>query len=89
MADLAFCPIRRPLIRPFGAPSPLWGEGFGSAQIGRNLVLCGTFGYIYWELWIGAPIFFFRQIGQPKFALLWIFCENIHLFRIDIIRVKC
>ena len=27
MADLAFCPIRRPLIRPLGAPSPLWGEG--------------------------------------------------------------
>ena len=70
-------------------PSPHRGEVLGSVQIGRNLGLCGTFRYIYWELWIGAPIFFFQQIGQPKFALLWIFCENIHLFRIDIIRVKC
>ena len=70
-------------------PSPLRWEGLGSVQTGRNLVLCGTFGYIYWEFWIGASIFFFQQIRQPKFALLWIFCENIHLFRIDIIRVKC
>ena len=37
-------------------PSPLWGEGFCSAQIGRNLPLCGTFGYIYWELWRSAPV---------------------------------
>ena len=47
-----------PLIRPSvctGAPSPK-GEGFGSAQIGRNLVLCGTFGYIYWELGRSAPV---------------------------------
>ena len=47
-----------PLIRPSvctGAPSPK-GEGFGSAQIGRNLVLCGTFEYIYWELGRSAPV---------------------------------
>ena len=36
-------------------PSPLWGEGFGAAQIRRNLALCGTFGYIYWELGRSAP----------------------------------
>ena len=47
-----------PLIRPSvctGAPSPK-GEGFGSAQIGRNLVLCGTFKYIYWELGRSASV---------------------------------
>ena len=47
-----------PLIRPSvctGAPSPK-GEGFGSAQIGRNLVLCGTFEYIYWELGRSASV---------------------------------
>ena len=37
-------------------PSPLWGEGFCSAQIGGNCPLCGTFGYIYWELWWSAPV---------------------------------
>ena len=50
---------RRPLIRPSvrtGAPSPLWGEGFGAAQIGRNCPLCGTFGYIYWEFGWSAPV---------------------------------
>ena len=50
---------RRPLIRPSvrtGAPSPLWGEGFGAVQIGRNSALCGTFGYIYWELGRSAPV---------------------------------
>ena len=35
---------------------PHRGEGFGSAQIGRNLVLCGTFEYIYWELGRSAPV---------------------------------
>ena len=50
---------RRPLIRPSvrtGAPSPHRGEGFGPAQIRRNLPLCGTFGYIYWELRWSAPV---------------------------------
>ena len=42
-----------PLTRGVG---PLWGEGFGSAQIRRNLPLCGTFGYIYWELGRSAPV---------------------------------
>ena len=37
-------------------PSPLWGEGFGAVQIRRNLPLCGTFGYIYWELGWSAPV---------------------------------
>ena len=37
-------------------PSPLWGEGFGAVQIGRNSALCGTFGYIYWELGRSAPV---------------------------------
>ena len=37
-------------------PSPLWGEGFKVLQIRRNLVLCGTFGYIYWELGWSAPV---------------------------------
>ena len=36
---------------------PLWGEGLGSVQIGRNLVLLmGQFGYIYWELGRSAPV---------------------------------
>ena len=47
-------PLIRPSVRT-GAPSPK-GEGFGSAQIGRNLVLCGTFGYIYWESGWSAPV---------------------------------
>ena len=47
-------PLIRPSVRT-GASSPL-GEGFGSAQIGRNLVLCGTFEYIYWELGRSAPV---------------------------------
>ena len=49
----------RPLIRPSvhsGAPSPHSGEGLGSVQMGMNLVLCGTFGYIYWELGRSAPV---------------------------------
>ena len=48
----------RPLIRLACGqpPSPLWGEGLGSVQMGRNLVLCGTFGYIYWELGRSAPV---------------------------------
>ena len=33
-----------------------WGEGFGAVQIGRNSALCGTFGYIYWELGRSAPV---------------------------------
>ena len=48
-------------------PSPLRGEGFCSAQIGRNLVLCGTFGYIYWELWRSAPV---GGAGGPGVPLL-------------------
>ena len=55
----------RTLIRPSvrtGAHSPLWGEGFGSVQIGRNLDLCGTFGYIYWELGQSAPVW---RAGGP------------------------
>ena len=37
-------------------PSPLWGEGFCAAQIGGDWSFCGTFGYIYWELWRSAPV---------------------------------
>ena len=46
-------------------PSSVWpaashlspvGEGFKVLQIRRNLVLCGTFGYIYWELGRSAPV---------------------------------
>ena len=37
-------------------PSPLWGEGFGAVQIGRDSSFCGTFGYIYWELGRSAPV---------------------------------
>ena len=47
-------PLIRPSVRT-GAPSPK-GEGFGSAQIGRNLVLCGTFEYIYWEFGRSASV---------------------------------
>ena len=43
LSPLAFGHL--PLTRGVG---PLWGEGLGSVQIGGNLVLCGTFGYIYW-----------------------------------------
>ena len=28
----------------------------GRLQIGRNSAFCGTFGYIYWELWRSAPV---------------------------------
>ena len=48
-------PLIRPSVRT-GAPSPHSGEGFGSAQIGRNLVLCGTFEYIYWEFGRSASV---------------------------------
>ncbi len=48
-------PLIRPSVRT-GAPSPHSGEGFGPAQIGRNSALCGTFGYIYWELRWSAPV---------------------------------
>ena len=48
-------PLIRPSVRT-GAPSPLWGEGFWPAQIGRDSALCGTFGYIYWELGRSAPV---------------------------------
>ena len=37
-------------------PSPLWGKGFCAAQIGGDWSFCGTFGYIYWELWRSAPV---------------------------------
>ena len=46
-------------------PSPLWGEGFGAVQIGRNSALCGTFGYIYWELWRSAPVGGRAAQGHP------------------------
>ena len=49
------CPLIRPSVRT-GAPSPLWGEGFGAVQIGRDSSFCGTFGYIYWELGRSAPV---------------------------------
>ena len=48
-------PLIRPSVRT-GAPSPHSGEGFGPAQIGRNSALCGTFGYIYWELGRSVPV---------------------------------
>ena len=35
---------------------PPGGEGFGATQIGRDSALCGTFGYIYWELGRSAPV---------------------------------
>ena len=35
---------------------PHRGEGFGPVQIGGNLGLCGTFGYIYWEFGRSAPV---------------------------------
>ena len=47
-------PLIRPSVRT-GAPSPK-GEGFGTAQIGRDSALCGTFGYIYWEFGWSAPV---------------------------------
>ena len=47
-------PLIRPSVRT-GVPSPK-EEGVGSAQIGRNLPYCGTFRYIYWELWRSAPV---------------------------------
>ena len=47
-------PLIRPSVRT-GAPSPK-GEGFGTAQIGRDSALCGTFGYIYWKLRRSAPV---------------------------------
>ena len=43
-------------------PSPLWGEGFCAAQIGGDWSFCGTFGYIYWELWRSAPV---GEAGGP------------------------
>ena len=55
-------PLIRPRVRT-GAPSPLWGEGFGPAQIGRDSALCGTFGYIYWELGRSAPVY---KYGRPS-----------------------
>ena len=54
-------PLIRPSVRT-GAPSPK-GEGFGSAQIRRNCVLCGTFGYIYWEFGRSASV---DRYGRPK-----------------------
>ena len=42
-----------PLTRGVG---PLWGEGSWAVQIGRDSFFCGTFGYIYWELWQSAPV---------------------------------
>ena len=49
--------VETPLIRHGFAvpPSPLWGEGSRSTQIGWNCSHCGTFGYIYWELGQSAP----------------------------------
>ena len=57
-------PLIRPSVRT-GAPSPLWGEGFGAVQIGRNCPLCGTFGYIYWELGQSAPVGGAAQCAAP------------------------
>ena len=51
LSPLAFGHL--PLTRGVG---PLWGEGFGPVQIGGNSAFCGTFGYIYWELWRSAPV---------------------------------
>ena len=48
-------PLIRPSVRT-GAPSPHRGGRLWAAQIGRNLPLCGTFGYIYWELGRSAPV---------------------------------
>ena len=50
--------VETPLIRHGFAvpPSPLWGEGSRSTQIGWNCSHCGTFGYIYWELGRSAPV---------------------------------
>ena len=50
--------VETPLIRHGFAvpPSPCGGRAFGSAQIGGNYSLCGTFGYIYWELGRSAPV---------------------------------
>ena len=42
---------------------PCGGEGFGPAQIGRDFVFCGTFGYIYWELGRSAPVY---KYGRPS-----------------------
>ena len=46
-------------------PSPLWGEGFGAVQIGMDSFFCGTFGYIYWELWQSAPVRGRAAQGRP------------------------
>ena len=62
-------PLIRPSVHT-GAPDPIpsglrpspldkgsrphRGEALGSVQIGRNLVLFGTLGYIYWEFGVHA-----------------------------------
>ena len=51
-----FCPFGTFPPDRGNQPSPRRREGFGSVQIGRKLALCGTFGYIYWELWRSAPV---------------------------------
>ena len=50
--------VETPLIRHGFAvpPSPLWGEGSRSTQIGWNCSHCGTFEYIYWELGRSTPV---------------------------------
>ena len=35
---------------------PCGGKALGAVQIGRDSALCGTFGYIYWELGRSAPV---------------------------------